>query len=119
MKIMLLENRAIYAQEGVEIGNSDKKIDYGDVIALEGKYYCVADKCGEMIGVREFTPLWGKETVAKDFMCPFCGATVHEDYECGDEGKTVCNCGAILKYRKSTKISYRVSLIEKPNIVEL
>lgn len=119
--IELKKGEFLHDGKGKEIATTEKEFGLYGVLKLNGKFYEIAVKGGDYLGVREFTPLNKEKLEYEDFItCPYCGYKDNNSWEKGTCGEIECSfCGVELEFETEVTVQYHIGLKSKPNVVDL
>ena len=126
MKIYELHNNSIFDDKATYIGETDQKIDVGELVKFNNGYYncCRVNLKENSLYVRfldSYLPRNDDDYCEDNLKCPFCGYDNNDSFELSDEDdEYICpQCGSILKYRREIRVSYDVEVVEEKEPLEV
>ena len=126
MKIYELHGSIFDSKQTTYIGETDQKIDVGELVKFNNKYYncCSVNLKENSLYVRflDYYLPRSDEDFNDDYLrCPFCGYENKDSFELSDEDdEYICpQCGSTLKYHREIKVSYYVEVVEEKEPLEI
>ena len=126
MKIYELHGNFFDDKQASYIGETDQKIDIGELVKFNNKYYncCMRDLKENSLYVRfldYYLPRNEDDYCEDNLRCPFCGHEEIDSFELSDEDdEYICpQCGSTLKYHREIRVSYDVEVVKEKEPLEV